>query len=320
MAHRFEHCLKHGLLELSDGHVMCFGSAVPPVAKDKAVIVSPSRPETDALKSMGWTCTTYPDGTAAMALITLPREKARAKSWIAQASQAVGAGVIIVDGAKTDGVDTLLGAVKARTQSILGHVPKAHGRCFWFCGGKFDDWLPKMRNIGGFSTYPGVFSADGPDSGSRALLAHLPDLSGRVADLGAGWGFLSRHILEHESVSELHLVEADNDALACAQHNVCDARARFHWADATTWAPQTKMHTVIMNPPFHEGRKGKPELGQAFIQTAARILMPRGKLYMVANRHLPYEATLQTTFSKITSINTSGGFKILVADTPRLRR
>lgn len=254
-----------------------------------------------------------------MALITLPREKARAKSWIAQASQAVGSGIVVVDGAKTDGVDAILRAVKSRTKSLLGQISKAHGRCFWFSGGMFDDWLPQMQDIGGFSTYPGVFSADGPDPGSRALLAHLPVLSGRIADLGAGWGFLSQNILKYDSVSELHLVEADNDAVTCARHNISDARAQFHWSDVTTWAPGMKMHAVVMNPPFHEGRKGKPELGQAFIQTAARILMPKGQLYMVANRHLPYETTLQATFAKITSINTSGRFKVLVADTPRLR-
>lgn len=254
-----------------------------------------------------------------MALVTLPREKARAKSWIAQASRAVGSGVVVVDGAKTDGVDAILRAVKGRTKSILGQVSKAHGRCFWFSGGMFDDWLPQMQDIGGFSTYPGVFSADGPDPGSRALLAHLPVLSGRIADLGAGWGFLSQTILQNDSVSELHLVEADNDAISCARQNISDARARFHWSDVTTWAPKIKMHAVVMNPPFHEGRKGKPELGQAFIQTAARILMPKGQLYMVANRHLPYETTLQAAFSKITSINTSGRFKVIVADTPRLR-
>ena len=56
------------------------------------------------------------------------------------------------------------------------------------------------------------------------------------------------------------------------------------------------MDAVVMNPPFHEGRKADPELGQAFIEAAAGMLGAKGKLYMVANRHLPYEETLERLF------------------------
>ena len=43
----------------------------------------------------------------------------------------------------------------------------------------------------------GIFSADHIDPGSALLAEHLPkNLRGRVADLGAGWGFLSRAALE----------------------------------------------------------------------------------------------------------------------------
>ena len=49
---------------------------------------------------------------------------------------------------------------------------------------------------------------------------------------------------------------------------------------------------MIMNPPFHQGRAAEPDLGAAFIAAAARILKPHGRLMMVANRQLPYEAAL----------------------------
>ena len=54
---------------------------------------------------------------------------------------------------------------------------------------------------GGFTTVPGVFSADAPDRGSVLLAAALPaKLPARVADLGAGWGYLSRAILARDGV------------------------------------------------------------------------------------------------------------------------
>ncbi len=97
----------------------------------------------------------------------------------------------------------------------------------------------------------------------------------------------------------LDLVEADHDALDCARRNLDDPRARFHWADATTWTPETRPDAVVTNPPFHVGRAADPSLGRAFIAAAARILAPSGSLWLVANRHLPYEATLTDHFARI---------------------
>ncbi|MGB0440561.1 MAG: class I SAM-dependent methyltransferase, partial [Paracoccaceae bacterium] len=138
-------------------------------------------------------------------------------------------------------------------------------------------------------------------------------------DLGAGWGFLSRAIAAHPDVTTLHLIEADHDALSCAKSNVTDPRARFHWADATRWDTPELLDTVVMNPPFHIGRKADPALGQAFITAAARNLKPRGRLLMVANRHLPYEADIETCFATQRLVSDANGFKIIEALSPRLR-
>ena len=52
-----------------------------------------------------------------------------------------------------------------------------------------------------------------------------------------------------------------------------------------------------MNPPFHTSRAADPALGQGFINPQlARNLTRNGNLWMVANRHLPYEVTLNETF------------------------
>ena len=79
--------------------------------------------------------------------------------------------------------------------------------------------------------------------------------------------------------------------------------------------------TVVMNPPFHVGRRGEPALGQAFIATAAAILGNAGHLWMVANRHLPYEIALNSLFVKVEEPFGTSKFKVLHAQRPsRLRR
>jgi 16S rRNA (guanine1207-N2)-methyltransferase len=141
-------------------------------------------------------------------------------------------------------------------------------------------------------------------------------LGSYVADLGAGWGFLSAHILTRDSVREAHLIEANHIALECARRNVTDPRARFHWQDATTWQAPLRFDCVVMNPPFHTGRAPDPSLGQAFVASAARILAPQGQLWMVANRHLPYETTLSTYFAKTVEVAGDARFKLLHAQRP----
>jgi 16S rRNA (guanine1207-N2)-methyltransferase len=163
-----------------------------------------------------------------------------------------------------------------------------------------------------------VFSADRVDPGSAQLAAALPrELSGRVADLGAGWGWLSRDILKHPKVTELHLVEADLTALDCARANIADPRARFHWDDATTHRPEVRYDAVVTNPPFHDGRAGDPAIGRAFIAAAAGMLQRHGALWLVANRHLPYEQALSAAFAEVTEIGGDPRFKLFKAARPR---
>ncbi|MCX6868589.1 MAG: methyltransferase [Verrucomicrobia bacterium] len=65
----------------------------------------------------------------------------------------------------------------------------------------------------------------------------------------------------------------------------------YHWHDVTTGLPGT-YDAIIMNPPFHTGQTSDVDLGRAFLLTAAAALRRGGKLLLVANRQLPYEAVL----------------------------
>jgi 16S rRNA (guanine1207-N2)-methyltransferase len=123
-------------------------------------------------------------------------------------------------------------------------------------------------------------------------------------------------VLRREGVEEVHLVEAEHDALAAARANITDPRARFHWADATRFAPDARFGAVVMNPPFHTGRSADPALGRAFIAAAARLLLPTGTLWMVANRHLPYERALAEMFREVEPLPGPRAYKILRASRP----
>ncbi len=313
-------------LALPDGPVTVYR---PRAGEDFALLdpgrvqmVQGFRPDHDALAQMGWRVGTAP-APAPTALICLPRAKAEGLALIAEAV-AQGAQLVLVDGQKTYGVEAVLKALRARVK-VAEPVSKAHGKLFWFTpgGADFSDWAAQVATVpdpdlGAFQTLPGVFSADGVDPGSALLARALPEsLPERMGDLGAGWGYLAAACLARKGVAEMHLVEAEAQALDLARGNITDARAQFHWADATSCALPVSLGGIVMNPPFHTGRSAQPALGMGFIANAARMLGVRGTLWMVANRHLPYADTLERLFRRVDVLAETPAFRVWQASGPR---
>ncbi|MCB2134910.1 MAG: class I SAM-dependent methyltransferase [Rhodobacteraceae bacterium] len=303
------------------------GFDAAPLPRDRALLVQGFRPDHDALHRAGFkVAPTLPEGTEgfAAAVIFLPGSRSAARALVAAAVASVRSGAPIwIDGQKTDGIDPIYKDIRARV-TVSAPFAKAHGKIFRMEAPEptlFADWLAgELVPAEGFVTVPGVFSAEKVDPGSALLAAALPaDLAGTVVDLGAGWGWLAAQVLGHPKVYTLYLVEADHDALSCARRNIADARAVFEWADATDWHPERAVDWVVMNPPFHAGRAADPALGAAFIRSAARMLKPSGRLMMVANRHLPYEAVLGEHFREVAEIGGDGAFKVFRADRPVTR-
>jgi 16S rRNA (guanine1207-N2)-methyltransferase len=316
---RLSFALTSGGLALPEaGTIVLYGApgdAELPAAAERIHVTQGFRPDVEAWQARGLDASPALPEAAAAVIVTLPRARELAEDRIARAA-ALASELVVVDGAKTDGIEAIAKALRGRVE-LLGQTSKAHGKCLWFRPTQaLADWRrPESQTTAtGDVTAPGVFSADGADPASVALAAALPmTLKGRIADLGAGWGWLSREILRRPAVKSLHLVEADHAALDCARQNVSDARAAFHWADATRWAPETPLDAVVTNPPFHVGRRADPALGRAFLEAGARMLAPHGQLWLVANRHLPYETTLDALFRDVTEIGGDSRFKILQA-------
>jgi len=285
--------------------------------RDYVVIQHTFKPDCAGWEGAGYEVSTDAR-SAKMAIVVLPRAKGLARSMIAAACRT--AEVVVVDGTKTDGIDSLFKACR----KVLGDVPsitKAHGRIFWFpATDAFADWAAPAPATGahGYVTTAGVFSDGAIDKGSQLLVDSLPaKLPGRMADLGAGWGFLAGPVLDKEGVKSLDLIEAEALSLECARQNVSDPRAQFLWEDATRYAPDTAYEGIVMNPPFHVGRSADPSLGRSFIASAAKMLAGHGKLWMVANRHLPYEQALSGAFRNVDIIAQNNAFKVFHATRPQ---
>ncbi|WP_296423153.1 methyltransferase [Yoonia sp.] len=317
---RLSTAIQDGLLTLPAGNIAVLRPSatydVSSLPRAAVQIVHGFYPDFSAWQNAGYSVAREASGVA-VAIVVVPRAKALARAMLADACAK--ADLVVIDGQRTDGVDSLFKDCRKR----LGDLPsitKGHGRIFWFAASDvFADWAapPPEKGAHGFFTAPGVFSDGAVDAGSALLAAALPPkLPGRMADLGAGWGYLAGPVLARDGVKSLDLIEAEAVSLDCAKLNVNDPRVTFHWADATGFTSKTAYDGIVMNPPFHAGRASDPGLGHTFIRAAARLLAPHGKLWMVANRHLPYEAVMNECFRNVDMIGGNGAFKIFHANRP----
>ena len=302
-----------------------FLDLVPP---ERLTCVQTFRPLHDALAAAGRRVATRAEAPAAMVVVNLTRSRAESLGNVAQGVGLLApGGRLVLSGAKADGVEAVAKALGAALP-VEGSFVKAHGRVIWLdrperlpeAAGEWARAAAPAANADGFVTAPGMFSPEHADPGSRWLAEALDGrLGGRVADLGAGWGWLARTALERNpGIAALDLHEAELIALDAARTNVPDARARFHWSDVARLGKAAgPCDAVIMNPPFHQGRAAEPDLGIAFIAAATRMLKPQGRLTLVANRQMPYEAALEAGFRRWAKLGEAGGYKLLEAEGPR---
>jgi 16S rRNA (guanine1207-N2)-methyltransferase len=261
-------------------------------------------------------------GTAAHVVMVVPPGTIERRYALAQALRALApGGVLIAMGPKDKGGSR----IRKELQGVGCMVVEDSKNHWRICRALrpavldgLDDVIaegaPRFDEALGLWTQPGIFSWDRIDEGSALLLDVLGPLSGHGVDVGAGLGLLSRAVLSgNAGVTAIEAVELDARALAAARRNVDDARARFHWLDVREGLPFSGLDFAVMNPPFHSGGADDVGLGRAFLKQARTALRPGGVLWMVANRHLPYEAELAGLFSKVESVKETGRFKVVKA-------
>ena len=267
-----------------------------------------------------------------LVVVLPPRQREEARALLAKACMAVApGGIVIASVANDEGAKSREADLK-QLAGTLNVISKHHCRVFWtrpdanIDAATLAQWaradVPRVQRStevpdGEVRTRPGVFAWDRVDAASAMLAAALPnDLHGRVADFGAGWGYLSMQVLARcKQVTSIDLYEADARSLALADENLGDVHlpVHCHWHDVTQGVAE-RFDAIVCNPPFHAlGRGDRPDIGRAFIAAAANALKPGGRLWLVANRHLPYEQALGDGFAQVRTVAQNGGFKIVEA-------
>ena len=288
------------------------------------------KPDADALQRSGFEVRPA-DGTSyPLVLVLPPRQRDEARALFANALARLRPGGVIVASMANDAGAKSGEADLARIAGPLVSRSKHKCRVFWtqpdVAGGDAAlaaQWrtldAPRAIGDGRFTSRPGVFAWDRVDPASALLAEHLPsDLHGRAADLGAGYGYLSVELLQRcAGITALDLYEAEARALELARGNLAPFAPRaaldFRWHDVTAGIAD-RYDVIVSNPPFHaQGSADRPDIGRRFIAVAAEALKPGGRLWLVANRHLPYESVLDASFGSVRLVAQRDGFKVVEA-------
>ncbi|WP_309084269.1 class I SAM-dependent methyltransferase [Chelativorans sp.] len=300
------------------------GLRLPSEFRAELKVVQDFRPDFLALEKAGFTVAPWAEGHGFdTALLLLGRHRRENEARFAEAIERVRpGGLILAAGTKRNGAPSFRKRI-SELLPIEDHLSKHHGTAFWLRRpGRVEDGVlaslsaPALASSEGFETAAGGFSEGAVDPGSRLLAECLPqDISGEVADFAAGWGYLSVQVARRFPVSRVDLYDAHYSSIEAARRNLAKhapgAGCRFFWHDLLSEPVAHRYDVIVMNPPFHRSRAAEPDIGRAMIGIAAKTLKQRGRLFLVANRGLPYEAVMQTAFARHGELRRDGTYKVL---------
>ena len=175
-------------------------------------------------------------------------------------------------------------------------------------------------------TGPYAFSAGRLDLGSRLLieaLAAAPSFGltvdgrpGRVADLACGNGVIGIIAAKVRDGGSHYFSDVSFSSVGLAERNAKKfglTEAEFAVDDGFKSYEGPRFDAVLLNPPFHHHGGVNEELGAQLFAEAHRHLRVGGELWVVGNRHLGYQKTLQTMFGHCRLVTAHPKFVVLVA-------
>jgi len=166
-------------------------------------------------------------------------------------------------------------------------------------------------------TRPGVFSWEHLDEATSILADAMDVHAGQsVLDLGCGSGALGVVASSLSPESRITMVDADIEAVRSAERTA-EVNGMTNWralaSDIAGAVLDARFDVVVTNPPFHVGKATDLDVPLQFIADAHDVLTTDGRLFLVANRTLPYEQAIKHRFGNVSNVHDGPRFKVLSA-------
>jgi 16S rRNA (guanine1207-N2)-methyltransferase len=171
-------------------------------------------------------------------------------------------------------------------------------------------------------SHGGVFAGINLDIGTRELLAVLdqtPASASTIIDFGCGTGVLAVAIARlrskaiviasDQSTAAVLSAKATIDASSTATSPLGE-RVSVVRDDALSSQPDASADLILFNPPFHAGAAVHSDTSLRLFEDAARVLKHGGELWVVANRHLGYQAHLSRIVGETREVSRTPKFTV----------
>ena len=269
--------------------------------------ISNSKDPLREAKSLGFSISTLLKNFYDIIVLELTKSKETNLGLLALAEEYLReGGKMIINGDNQVGVKNFL-------KNISNHWPaeitviKKKGRIALYPKKKqlFEHWKRYQNfriNKDGYYTRCDMFSPKKVDKGSQKLTSTFGNkLFGDVADLGAGWGYLSKEALRlNDNITRVTLFECNYSAYIASKKNIDDRRASFRWASLENIKKLTmRFDHVICNPPFHSGRPKDIGLLRSFIFYSSKLINCQGSVWMVFVSGVYLERQLKEYFDNV---------------------
>ena len=285
----------------------------------------------DIADSCAWTDLDSIDGDFDCAIVKVPRQKglldaslARIRPHLKPAATVIGAGMTRhVHNSTIKSFEHWIGSTttslaRSRARLLFANVEVAakeppspvelpvpgEGFCLWL--------------------EPGVFAKKGVDEGSALLLPWVPRLAdeGRhqvIADAGCGSGLLAAAAAGRNPQAKV--IATDESHLAVNSSRLTFEKAGFDHARARVanileGVADGSVDLVVSNPPQHQAAALSQISLSRFIDDAARVLRPQGRVRMVANRHVNLNLALRESFARVRILDQDRRYMVCEAESP----
>lgn len=169
-----------------------------------------------------------------------------------------------------------------------------------------------------FLTAPGLFSPDGLDRGTRALLKCAPLCPGdKVLDLGCGYGVVGIYAAKKIGAPNVTMSDVELTAISLARKNARlngVSEVRVLLSDGFHDIPDAEYTRILSNPPYHSDFS----IAKHFIEKGFNRLAVGGTISLVVKRKEWYKNKLSAIFGGVKTVEMDGYF-VLTAEKRVLR-
>lgn len=160
-----------------------------------------------------------------------------------------------------------------------------------------------------FYSSDGLFSKDHVDNASKLLIESFPHSTGKMLDLGCGWGVIgiSLKILNPQLV--VSLTDSNTRSVIISTKNVKLHKLPIQVHETNVCVGLDMYDFIVTNPPYSAGRK----VCYSFIEQSYEHLNDKGEFYLVA-RHQKggkmLRNKMEEIFGNVQDVAKGGGFRV----------